>query len=60
MKPHLFVAALIEFYGASIGVSSERRQRFLGLIQGESESIASWETRIRKQGALTMQVREFR
>ena len=44
------MAALKEFYGASIGVSGER-QKFLGLIQDESESIASWETRVRNQGA---------
>ena len=31
-KPHLVVAALKEFYGASIGVSG-KRQKFLGLIQ---------------------------
>ena len=49
-KPHLVLAGLKEFYGASIGVSGER-QKFLGLIQEESESIASWETRIRNQGA---------
>ena len=49
-KPHLVVAALKELYGASIGVSGER-QKFLGLIQNESESIASWETRVRNQGA---------
>ena len=39
-KPNLVVAALKEFYGTSIGVSGER-QKFLGLIQNESESIAS-------------------
>ena len=49
-KPHLVVAALKEFYGASIGVSGER-QKFLGLIQNESKSIASWETRVRNQDA---------
>ena len=49
-KPHLVMAALREFYGASIGVSGEQ-QKFLSLIQEESKSIASWETRIRNQEA---------
>jgi len=49
-KPHLVVAALKELYGASIGVSGER-PKFLGLIQDESESITSWETRVRNPGA---------
>ena len=44
------MAALKEFYGANIGVSGER-QKFLGLIQGKSKSIASWETRVRNQVA---------
>ena len=34
-KPHSVLAALIEFYGASIRVSGERH-KFLGLIQKES------------------------
>ena len=49
-KPHLVVAALREYYGASIGVSGER-QKFLRLLQNENESIASWETRVRNQAA---------
>ena len=49
-KPHCVVAALKEYYGASIGVSGER-QKFLRLLQNENESIASWETRIRNQAA---------
>ena len=44
------MAALKEFYGASIWVSGER-QKFLSLIQDESESIASWETGVRNQGS---------
>ena len=49
-KPNCVVAALREYYGASIGVSGER-QKFLGLLQNENESIASWETRVRNQAA---------
>ena len=49
-KPHCVVAALREYYGASIGVSGER-QKFLRLLQNENESIASWETRVRCQAA---------
>ena len=49
-KPHCVVAALREYYGASIGVSGEG-QKFLRLLQNENESIASWETRIRNQAA---------
>ena len=49
-KPHCVVAALREYYGASIGVSGER-QKFLRLLQNENESIASWETRVRNQAA---------
>ena len=49
-KPHCVVAALREYYGASIGVSGER-QKFLRLLQNENESIASWETRVRHQAA---------
>ena len=49
-KPHLVTDALRKFYGASIGVSGER-QKFLRLLQEENEPIASWETRVRNQGA---------
>lgn len=49
-KPHLVIDALRKFYGASIGVSGER-QKFLRLLQEENEPIASWETRVRNQGA---------
>ena len=49
-KPHLVINALKEYYGARIGVSGEP-QKFLRLLQEENESIASWETRIRNQGA---------
>lgn len=49
-KPHCVVAALREYYGASVGVSGER-QKFLRLLQNENESIASWETRVRNQAA---------
>ena len=49
-KPHCVVAALREYYGASIGVSGER-QKFLRLLQNENESIASWETCVRNQAA---------
>ena len=49
-NPHLVLAALTEFYGASIGVSGDW-QKFLCLMQEESESIALWETRICNQGA---------
>ena len=49
-KPHLVIDALRKFYGASIGVSGER-QKFLCLLQEENEPIASWETRVRNQGA---------
>jgi len=49
-KPHLVIDALRKFYGASIGVSGER-QKFLRLLQEDNESIASWETRVRNQGA---------
>ena len=49
-KLDLVLAALRECYGASIGVSGER-QKFLRFMQEESESIASWETRICNQGA---------
>ncbi|XP_067019423.1 uncharacterized protein [Acropora muricata] len=49
-KPHLVIDALGKFYGASIGVSGER-QKFLRLLQEENEPIASWETRVRNQGA---------
>lgn len=49
-KPHLVINALKEYYGASIGVSGEP-QKFLRLLQEENESIASWETRRRNQGA---------
>ena len=49
-KPHLVIDALRKFYGASIGVSGER-QKFLRLLQEQNEPIASWETRVRNQGA---------
>ena len=49
-KPHLVIDALRKFYGGSIGVSGER-QKFLRLLQEENEPIASWETRVRNQGA---------
>ena len=49
-KPHLVIDALRKFYGASIGVSGER-QEFIRLLQEENEPIASWETRVRNQGA---------
>ena len=49
-KSHLVIDALRKFYGASIGVSGER-QKFLRLLQEENEPIASWETRVRNQGA---------
>jgi len=49
-KPHIFINALKEYYGASIGVSGER-QKFLSLLQHEEESIACLETRIRNQAA---------
>ena len=49
-KPHCVVAALREYYDASVGVSGER-QKFLRLLQNENESIASWETRVRNQAA---------
>ena len=49
-KLHLVIDALRKFYGASIGVSGER-QKFLRLLQEENEPIASWETRVRNQGA---------
>jgi len=49
-KPHCVVAALREYYGASIGMSWER-QEFLRLLQNENESIASWETRVRKSSS---------
>ena len=46
----MVINALEEYYGAGIGISGER-QKFLSLLQNEGESIASWETRIRKQAA---------
>ena len=51
-KPHSAVRTLRECYGASIGVSGEQ-QKFLHLLQQENEtqSITSWETRIRNQVA---------
>ena len=49
-KPNFVVAALREYYGASIGVSGER-QKFLRLLQNENESIATWETQVRNQAA---------
>jgi len=49
-KPNCVVAALREYYGASVGVSGER-QKFLRLLQNENESIASRETRVRNQAA---------
>ena len=49
-KPHLDIDALRKFYGASTGVSGER-QKFLRLLQEETEPIAPWETRVRHQGA---------
>ena len=39
-KPHLAINALTEYYGASIGVSGERK-KFLRLLQNEDESIGS-------------------
>ena len=49
-KPHLVIDKLRKFYGASIAVSGERQQ-FLRLLQEDNEQIASWETRVRNQGA---------
>ena len=49
-KPHLVIDALRKFYGAGIGISGER-QKFLLLLQEQNEPIASWETRVRNQGA---------
>ena len=49
-KHHRVVAALREYYGASIAVSGER-QKFVCLLQNKNESIASWETRVRNQTA---------
>ena len=49
-RPHCVVAALREYYSASIGALRER-QKFLRLLQNENESIASCETRIRNQAA---------
>ena len=49
-KPHLVIDVLRKFYDTNIGVSGER-QKFLCLLQEENEPIASWEARVRNQGA---------
>ena len=49
-KLHIVINTLRVYYGASIGVSGERK-KFLRLLQSENEPVASWETRIRNQAS---------